>query len=137
MKSIQEIEISILEDFYDFTDPFDQYAYLVEIACLLPAMPEEDRTDDRLISGCQSKVWVKTWKECSTFRLKADSNTLIMRGVLYLVCQLFDGQSIQAAAKTDVTLFRKLSVMNTLESARQKGVGYILTRIKDAAISYV
>ncbi|MCD8389863.1 MAG: SufE family protein [Oscillospiraceae bacterium] len=133
MKSIQEIENHILEDFKDFTDPFDQYAYLVEIACLLPAMPEDERTDDRLISGCQSKVWVKAWAENGVFRLKADSNTLIMRGILYLVWQLLDGQPVQTVAETDVTLFQTLSVINTLESARQKGIGYILAYIKNRA----
>lgn len=133
MKPIEELQREIVSDFQNIGDSFDRYAYLVELGCALPPMPEQNKTDERLVEGCQSRVWLMIECEDNCFRFCADSDTLVVKGILYLFQQLFCGQPPADVARANVTFLKDAFVMETFESARQKGIGYVLNALQSAA----
>jgi len=131
--SIEEIQEQIIREFGEIGDSFDQYAYLIELACRLTPLEESEKTSDRLVSGCQSSVWLKTEIHDGLFCFDSDSNTLIVKGILYLLEELLNGQPCEEVAKAEITFHTKTSIMDTFESSRQKGIGYVIKELQEAA----
>lgn len=133
MKTIEELQQEIVSDFQSMGDSFDRYAYLVELGCILPPMPAREKTDGRLVEGCQSRVWLLARCRDSLFCFDADSDTLVVKGILYLFQQLFCGQRPADVARAEVTFLKDALVMETFPSSRQKGIGYVLSALQRAA----
>ena len=133
MPTIQEKQDRLIDDFNELGDSFDQYSYLVTISGSLPEMPETEKTPERLVAGCQSQVWLAMRAQGGRFYLEADSGTLIIRGVLKLLEELLNGETLADVAAAEITFLRKTAIMETFESSRQKGMGYILKRIRGFA----
>lgn len=133
MNSIDTIQQTIIDDFSEIGDSFDQYAYLIELACSLPPLAEEKKTPDRLVEGCQSQVWLDIRCENGMFFFSSDSNTLIVKGVLYLLEQMFNGQRCNDVAAAQIVFLQETSIMYTFESDRQKGLQYVIRELKRAA----
>ncbi len=112
-------------------DCFDQYSYLIVKAQQLPAMPEERKTQEALVPGCQSQVWLYVWTETGNVHLMADSDTLILRGVLQILRELFDGERVAEVLALQVRLFRETELAATFTSDRNTGVQTILRRIQN------
>ena len=130
MKSIQEIQEEIIDDFKSIGDGFEQYAYLIELACLQPPLPEEQRAEEHLVAGCISNVWLHMYSEENRFFLRGDSNTLIIKGILYLLEKILNGQPLPAVAGSTLFFLEETSVMDTFETSRRKGMKAVLTEIK-------
>ncbi len=111
-------------------DCFDQYSYLIIKAQQLPPMPEARKTPETLVPGCQSRVWLYRWTEDDAVHFVADSDTLILRGVLQLLRELFDGENAAEVAALPVRLFEETELAATFTSDRNTGVQTILTRIQ-------
>lgn len=112
---------------------FDQYSYLILQSGLLPPFPEECRREEHLVRGCQSRVWLHTWTENGSFHLRADSDTLIIRGVLTLLIRLLDGADAREVAATELTLLRETELAATFTSDRSSGMGAVLRQIRQSA----
>ena len=131
--SIAAIQEQIISEFNEIGDSFDQYAYLIELACQLPPLDEDEKTPDRLVSGCQSSVWLKTEIHNGIFGFASDSNTLIVKGILYLLEKLLNGQPCAEVADADISFHTETSIMDTFESSRQKGIGYVIKTLQEDA----
>ena len=92
METIREIQDRIIAEFSELGDPFDQYAYLIGLACEHPSMQADEKTPERLVEGCQSRVWLDIRCRDGVFFFRSDSDTLIIKGVLSLLERLFCGQ---------------------------------------------
>lgn len=135
METIYERESRFIKDFNEIGDSFDQYAYLIELSCILPPLPEELKTDENVVAGCQSTVWLDIRTDGGIFRFSSDSNTLIIKGVLYILQDLFNGQPVSAVAAANLSFLRETAIMDTFESSRQKGLGYVIARLQAAAVA--
>lgn len=133
MSRITEKQDKLLRDFRQLEDSFEQYAYLIELSCLLPAMDPGKKTDEKLVKGCQSSVWLDIWQKDERFFFSGDSDTLILKGILYLLTELFCGEPPSDVAGADVTLFRQSEITGSFEDSRRKGIGYILETLQSAA----
>lgn len=133
MPTIDELQREIVQDLNELGDSFDQYCYLVELSCRLPPMEPEEKTQERLVEGCQSKVWLALKAENGRFSMKADSSTQIVKGILKLLSDLFNGQPVEQVARAEITFLRDTLILDTFDSDRQKGVGSILKRIREFA----
>lgn len=133
MNEIERIQEELIRDFLSLGDGFDQYAYLIELSGMLPPLSAEKKTQDRVVRGCQSHVWLDMRKEDGRFHVEADSDTFIIKGILYLLRRMFEGQPLHLVACTAVTLFSKTELMETFESDRQKGIGYVIKAMQDFA----
>ena len=133
---IDEIHDQIVSDFQEIGDGFDQYAYLIELSVQLPGLPEDKKTEDRLVKGCQSHVWLDMRAEGGAFRFDADSDTLILKGILWLLREIFDGQPLTDVANARIWFFAQTEIMATFDADRQKGIGYIIRTIQSFAATH-
>ncbi len=130
MAEPEEIQRELIQEFQGLGDGFDQYAFLIELAGLLPPLAPERKTPERAVRGCQSHVWLDLRAEDGLLRMEADSDTYIIKGILYLLRRMFDGQPLTAVAAARLTIFEETEITATFEADRQKGVGYVAADIQ-------
>ena len=133
MDEIRREEESILREFRELGDPFAAYSYLLGLASLLPPCPEEIRTRANAVEGCQSSVWLASWAEEGRFRFRADSDTYVIRGLLYLLMNVLDGRPLAAAAAAELTFWRDPLLLGSFDSSRQRGIGYVAASLRRQA----
>lgn len=121
---------AIVEDFRSIGDPLSQYEYLLEFAASLPALGIEDRTDRNLVADCQSQAWLALEAKDGRLVLRADSDTLIVRGILRLLIDVLDGQRLADVASADLYFLEEAELMMTFSGARRKGIGSIVSSIR-------
>ena len=134
MHEIETVQRRYIAEFNGIGDAFEQYAYLIELSALLPPLPPEKKTPERAVQGCQSHVWLDLHAEAGVFTFDADSDTYILKGVLYLLRQILGGAPLAEVAAAKITLFEETEIMATFEIDRQKGIGAILQAIRRFAV---
>ena len=131
--SLEESKQSIIDDFSMFDEWLDKYEYIIELGKKLDSFPENKKTDDRLIKGCQSRVWldweVKNGKLCFT----ADSDAIITKGIISLLISVYSGRSAEEIAGDDFSFLEKLGVKENLSPTRANGLESMVETIKRAA----
>lgn len=131
--SIEEKQERFIKDFNEIGDSFDQYAYLIELSCLLPPLSRELKTDENIVEGCQSTVWLDMHTDGGVFNFASDSNTLIIKGVLYILQEILNGQPVEAVAGSKLSFLQETAIMDTFESERRKGLGYVIAKLQETA----
>lgn len=129
--ALAEVQMQMIETINALGDCFDQYNYLIVSAQNLPPMSDRHKNDRTLVHGCQSKVWIYTAVRDGRLWLEGDSDTLILRGVLALLRQLFHGKPMEEVRQLEVTLFQKTELAATFTSDRNTGLQSILRRIQE------
>ena len=131
--SLEESKQSIIDDFSMFDEWLDKYEYIIELGKKLDSFPENKKTDDRLIKGCQSRVWldweVKDGKLCFT----ADSDAIITKGIISLLISVYSGRSAEEIAGDDFSFLEKLGLKENLSPPRANGLESMVETIKRAA----
>jgi cysteine desulfuration protein SufE len=117
---------SLLEDWED------RYRYLIELGSKLPPMPEALKTEETKVRGCMSQVWMAPeWDENSRFSMLADSDALIVKGLIAVLCTLFQGKTAEEIKATDVDgIFQKLGLDRHLSPNRRNGFYSMVERIR-------
>lgn len=110
-------------------DCFEQYNYLLIKSTELPAMPEDEHNDAHLVPGCQSRVWLSVRSEDGRVYFEADSDTLILKGVLQLLRELLWGETVKDVSATDIRLFSETELGATFTSDRNTGIKEIIRLI--------
>jgi cysteine desulfuration protein SufE len=130
MASIQEIQAEIVENFSYLPQWDERYAYLIELGQKLESMPNEYRTEENIIRGCQSLVWL--YRECcdGIVSFQADSNSLIVKGLAALMTQIFSEQPAEEVLKADLTLFEQTGLNKHLSAQRANGLMAMIDEIK-------
>ena len=93
MATINQLQDEIIEEFEGFDDWMDRYAYIIELGNAMPALDEQYKTPDNLIDGCQSRVWLQADYTDGVIHLQADSDALIVKGIVSMLVRVLDGQS--------------------------------------------
>ena len=131
--SLEESKQSIIDDFSMFDEWLDKYEYIIELGKKLDSFPENKKTDDRLIKGCQSRVWldweVKDGKLCFT----ADSDAIITKGIISLLISVYSGRSAEEIAGDDFSFLEKLGLKENRSPTRANGLESMVETIKRAA----
>ena len=131
--SLEESKQAIIDDFSMFDEWLDKYEYIIELGKKLDSFPENKKTDDRLIKGCQSRVWldweVKDGKLCFT----ADSDAIITKGIISLLISVYSGRSAEEIAGDDFSFLEKLGLKENLSPTRANGLESMVETIKRAA----
>lgn len=121
-------------DFFDSWE--DRYKYIIDLGKELPLMPEELHTDDRIVRGCQSQVWLAHEYREGKLYFQADSDAFIVKGLLAVVLAAFNGKSPEAIGQVDVeAYFSRLDLLQHLSSTRGNGLKAMVKRIQDIAAS--
>lgn len=137
MKTIQEIENEIVEEFAVYDDWMDKYAYLIEIGNDLPGMDEAHKTEDNLIQGCQSRVWFHAEMKDGRLWFTADSDAIITKGIAGLLVRVFSGQKPEDIVYADLHFIDEIGLTQHLSPTRSNGLLSMVKQIKMYALAAV
>lgn len=119
-----------VEEFDIFDDVMDQYAYLIDLAKEPTTLPEALRTDDRLIFGCTSQIWVDVGEVDNKTRIYYDSDAMITKGVTHVICSCFDDLPIDDAKQIKKTDFETLNLEGILSANRRNGLASLIDTLQ-------
>ena len=137
MATIDEIQAGIVEDFSFLPQWDERYAYLIELGQKMPPLPEKNRTEDNIVRGCQSTVWLHRECQDGKVHLKADSDSLIVKGLAALLMQVFSGQPAEDILTADLTFFEQTGLNKHLSSQRANGLMAMIEQIKAFAVKCI
>jgi cysteine desulfuration protein SufE len=134
MPSIQDIQRQIIEDFSFLPEWEERYAYLIELGQKMAPLPEEHKTKENIVRGCQSTVWLNSECNDGILNLKADSDSLIVKGLAALLLQVYSGQPAVKAATAELTFFDETGLNKHLSSQRANGLKAMIDQIRKFSI---
>ncbi|MCF8368763.1 MAG: SufE family protein [Bacteroidales bacterium] len=134
--TIKEIENTIIEEFSMFDDWMDKYNHLIEMGRSLPLIDEKHKTDQYLISGCQSRVWVFAELQDGKIIFKADSDAVITKGIANLLIRVLSGQSPEDILQTDLDFIDKIELHEHLSPTRSNGLTSMIKQMKLYAVVF-
>ncbi len=137
INGINEIQEAIVEEFSLFDDPMMMYEYLVDLGRQLPPMPEEHKTDENQVKGCQSTVYLYSELKNGKLFFEADSNTVITKGIISLLVRVLSGRSPKEIAESDLTFIDKINLRSLLSEQRNNGLNAMLKRMKADAQTHL
>ncbi|MGB5941645.1 MAG: SufE family protein [Leeuwenhoekiella sp.] len=136
MNSIPEIQEEIVEEFAMFDDWMDRYEYMIELGKSLPLIDEKYKTEEYIIKGCQSKVWVHAGMQEDKVAFTADSDAIITKGIIAILIRAFSGQPPQAILDADTSFIDKIGLKEHLSPTRANGLVSMIKQIKLYAVAY-
>ncbi len=131
--SLEESKQSIIDDFSMFDEWLDKYEYIIELGKKLDSFPENKKTDDRLIKGCQSRVWLDWEVKDGKLYFTADSDAIITKGIISLLISVYSGRSAEEIAGDDFSFLEELGLKENLSPTRANGLESMVETIKRAA----
>jgi len=131
--SIQEAENEVVENFSLYEEWLDKYEYLIDLGKNLESYPEEKKTDDRLIKGCQSRVWLDARTEDGKIWFSADSDAIITKGIIALLIGIYSGRTPAEIASSDFSFIDRIGLKENLSPTRANGLVSMIERIKNMA----
>ena len=134
--SIRETESRFISEFEHFDDWLEKYNYLIEIGKDLPVMDSKYKTDNNLISGCQSQVWLHASFEEGKINYKADSNTVITKGIISLLVQMLSGHTPDEIINADLKIIKKIGLNDHLSPTRYNGLMSMVKQMKLYAYAF-
>jgi cysteine desulfuration protein SufE len=135
MSTIAEIENEIVEDFELFDDWEGKYDYLIGLGKDLPLIDEKYKTDEYLVRGCQSRVWLHASHEGNRIFYTADSDAIITKGLVALMVKVLNGQKAENIAKAELGFIDKIGLKEHLSPNRSNGLASMIKQMKLYAIA--
>ena len=130
-----KIQEEIIEEFAVFDEWLDKYDYLIELSDTLPAIADEHRTDNYVIKGCQSRVWVDARVEDGKVYFAADSDAIITKGIIALLIRVMNGRTPQEIIDLDLYFIDAIGLGENLSPTRSNGLRAMIQQMKlDALI---
>ena len=134
--SIEEIQKQIVEEFSAYDDWMDRYNYLIELGSTLPKINPEYKTNEYLINGCQSKVWLRADYNNGKIEFTADSDAIIVKGIVALLVRSLSGHTPQDIMNSDLYFIDQIGLKDNLSPTRSNGLLSMLKKMKIYAIAY-
>jgi cysteine desulfuration protein SufE len=136
-KNINDIQNSIIENFDLFDGDMESILfYLMDLGKKLPAMPEEHKTEEYIVKGCQSKVWLFPSFADGRVYFEADSNTEITKGLVSLLVEIWSGQTPEDILNSELFFIDKIGMSRMIGSQRSNGFTSMIKQIKMYALAY-
>jgi len=137
MTDTREIQEEIIDEFSILGDDKESTIYyIMEIGNKLPPFPENERTDENIIKGCQSKVWLTTKFEDNKVTYLADSNTDITKGLISLLIRVLSNRTPQEILDTELYFIDKIGMSSIIGSQRSNGLASMIKQMKLFALAY-
>ena len=133
MESLQEAKQSVIDDFAMYDEWLDKYEYLIELGKSLQDYPEEKKTEDRLIKGCQSRVWLDCEVKDGRLFFTADSDAIITKGIISLLIGVYSGRTPEEIASDDFSFVEQIGLKENLSPTRANGLVSMISTIKQLA----
>ncbi|MBQ7709315.1 MAG: SufE family protein [Bacteroidales bacterium] len=131
--TLEEKKQQIIEDFSLYEEWLDKYEYLIELGKALEPFPEEKKTGDRLIKGCQSRVWLDHELKDGKLYFTADSDAIITKGIISLLIDVYSGRTPEEIAGDDFGFVAQIGLRENLSPTRANGLVSMIETIKNVA----
>lgn len=136
-QAINEIQAEIVEEFSILDGDMEMTNfYVMELGQKLPEMDEGHKTEDNIVKGCQSKVWLSADLDGDKVRYQADSNTAITKGLVSLLVRIYSGQHVDDILEADLTFPEKIGMERFIGTQRSNGFGAMIKQMKLYALAY-
>lgn len=132
-KSLKEVEEDIIEEFAEFDEWLDKYEYIIDLGKSLDSYPEDKKTDDYLIKGCQSRVWLDAKVENGVLVFNADSDAIITKGIISLLIRIYSGRTPEEILSSDFSVVEKIGLKENLSPTRANGLVSMIQTMKKLA----
>lgn len=134
--TISEIQDSIIEEFSLFDDWMDRYQYLIDLGKELPLIDEKYKTEEYLIKGCQSQVWVNAEYKDGKITFTADSDAIITKGIISLLIRVLSNQTPQDILDCDLHFIEEIGLKENLSPTRSNGLLAMIKQMKLYAFAF-
>ncbi|MBB6681892.1 SufE family protein [Aequorivita sp. 609] len=134
--TIEAIQEELIDEFSMFDDWMQRYEYMIDLGKSLPLIDEELKTDDKLIKGCQSKVWLNSEMKNDKIIFTADSDAIITKGIIAVLVRVFSNQEPQAILDADTDFIDEIGLKEHLSPTRANGLVSMIKQMKMYALAY-
>jgi cysteine desulfuration protein SufE len=129
-ESIEEAQRELVEEFEFFDDWMDRYEHIIDLGRKLPVYPEDRKTDDRKVKGCQAQVWLDVTRDGEVLRFIGTSDSTIVAGLIAILLRIYDGRSAEQILATEPDFLRDIGLEDHLSPTRSNGLHAMLKTIK-------
>ena len=133
---INDIQDEIIEEFTSFDDWMDRYSLLIDYGNGLEPFPQEDKTDQNLIEGCQSKVWFTAQMQEGRVIYHGDSDAILVKGIVALLIRVLSGHTPEEIVNTQLYFIDEIQLREHLSPTRSNGLNAMLRRMIEYALKY-
>ena len=134
--SINEIQDQIIEEFSELDDWMDKYQLLIDLGSEQDPLPEEYKTDSNLIEGCQSRVWLQADEVDGRLIFQAESDALIVKGIVSLLVQVLSGHTAEEIVDADLYFIEEIGFKEHLSPTRSNGLVAMVKQMRLYALAY-
>ncbi len=134
--TINQLQDEIIEEFEGFDDWMDRYAYIIELGNAMPPLEERYKTSDNLIDGCQSRVWLQADYADGLVTYQADSDALIVKGIVSLVVRVLSGHTPQEILDADLYFIERIGLRDHLSPTRSNGLLAMVKHARAYALAF-
>ncbi|MDP5198561.1 SufE family protein [Flavobacterium sp. DG2-3] len=134
--TIKEIQNEIIDEFSMFDDWMQRYEYIIELGKSLPLIKEEYKTDENLIKGCQSKVWLQGEEKDGNIVFTADSDAILTKGIIAILIRAFSNQKAKDILEADTDFIDEIGLKEHLSATRANGLVSMIKNIKMYALAF-
>lgn len=137
MKSIEDKQQEIISEFSLFDDWMEKYEYIIDLGKDLPLIDENLKTEDRLIEGCQSRVWLNSEVVDGRMNFTADSDAIITKGIIGLLIRVMNSEDPKTIVETDLHFIKDIGLQEHLSPTRANGLAGMVKRMKIEALKNI
>ncbi|MBP8065863.1 MAG: SufE family protein [Flavobacterium sp.] len=134
--TIKAIQEEIVDEFSMFDDWMQRYEYIIELGKSLPLIDEQYKTEENIIKGCQSKVWVHAEQKDGNVVFTADSDAILTKGIIAILVRAFSNQSPKAILEADTDFIDEIGLKEHLSPTRANGLVSMIKQIKMYALAF-
>jgi cysteine desulfuration protein SufE len=134
--TIQEIQDEIVDEFSMFDDWMQRYEYIIDLGKSLPLIDEQFKTEDNIIKGCQSKVWVHADQNGEKVVFTADSDAILTKGIIAILIRAFSNQKAVDILEANTDFIDKIGLKEHLSPTRANGLVSMVKKIKMYALAF-
>ena len=136
MKTINELQDEVIEEFSDFDDWMDKYQLLIDLGSEQEPLDEQYKTEQNLIDGCQSRVWLQADLEDGKIIFQAESDAVIVKGIVALLIQVVSGHTPDEILDTDLYFIEKIGLKEHLSPTRSNGLLAMVKQMRMYALAF-
>lgn len=134
--TIDQIQDEIIEEFSEVDDWMDRYAMIIDLGNELPPIDERFKTPDHLIEGCQSRVWLNAELQDGKMQFTADSDAIIVKGIIALLIEVLNGHTPTEVADADLYFIDRIGLSENLSPTRSNGLLAMVRQMKMYAVAF-
>ena len=134
--TINEIQDELIEEFELFDDWEGKYEYIIDLGKKLPKLADEYKTEDNIIKGCQSIVWLNAYMKDGKLMFEADSEAIIVKGLVSMLLKVLSGHTPVEVMNADLYFIEKVGLSSHLAQTRSNGLASMVKQMKAYAVAF-